>query len=500
MRQHYDVLFIGSGISALTCANVLAKNGKKVALLEQHYKAGGYMHCFRRFGVRFDTGAHYVGALGPGQPFQTILKYLNVYDPDIFTELDPDGFDQYSFPEKTLKMPRGYEELEVHLSENFPSEKVSIRNFLNLIQKTTLLFQTYTFQDKINNDKLFQAMNTSLKSVVEEYFQSPLLRSFFYIYCSLHGVLPEDTPFGMQAVYLDSFIIGSYGFKKGGDALTNKFVEEIKAQGGEVFLKTKVSKLLTQDKKITEVQAENGQCFSADLVISGIHPKLTYSLVDDPTQFSKAFLNRLEHIRESEALFCLYGITKNSSIERNKNYFIFPDSNPNEMFFSKGPKKLGAVFLAPAQREDHSKQLAFHAIVHGPIEWFQKWSNSTYRDRPEKYEELKKEYSENVLKKIDEHFPGFHKNMLNYVSSTPLTNLHFNGSPDGSSYGLYHSFENTGMKAWGPRTHLKNLLLTGQSTLFPGLLGSCISGLRSCGHVIGIKPIIGELRKLKEQN
>ena len=66
----YDVLLLGSGISALTAALILAKKGKKVAVLEQYVKPGGYMHAFRRFDETFDTGAHYVGAMGKGQPFR----------------------------------------------------------------------------------------------------------------------------------------------------------------------------------------------------------------------------------------------------------------------------------------------------------------------------------------------------------------------------------------------------------------------------------------------
>ena len=87
-----------------------------------------------------------------------------------------------------------------------------------------------------------------------------------------------------------------------------------------------------------------------------------------------------------------------------------------------------------------------------------------------------------------------------YVTSSPVTNLFFNGSESGSAYGIYHSIRNTGVRALGPRTHLNNLLLTGQSCLFPGLMGAATSGLRTAGHIIGIKPILRELMQIKESN
>jgi hypothetical protein len=43
------------------------------------------------------------------------------------------------------------------------------------------------------------------------------------------------------------------------------------------------------------------------------------------------------------------------------------------------------------------------------------------------------------------------------------------------------------------------LLLTGQSCIFPGLLGASISALRSCGHIIGIKSVLLELQSLGAQ-
>jgi all-trans-retinol 13,14-reductase len=56
--KRYDAVCIGSGISSLTAAILLAKEGKSVAVLEQHYLPGGYLHAFRKMGHSFDTGAH----------------------------------------------------------------------------------------------------------------------------------------------------------------------------------------------------------------------------------------------------------------------------------------------------------------------------------------------------------------------------------------------------------------------------------------------------------
>ena len=40
-KQNYDVIIIGSGLGGLSCGATLAKNGKKVLVLEQHELIGG---------------------------------------------------------------------------------------------------------------------------------------------------------------------------------------------------------------------------------------------------------------------------------------------------------------------------------------------------------------------------------------------------------------------------------------------------------------------------
>ena len=59
--EDLDYVIIGSGIGGMYTAALLAKVGKKVLVLEQHYIAGGCMHCFDDKGFEFDTGVHYVG-------------------------------------------------------------------------------------------------------------------------------------------------------------------------------------------------------------------------------------------------------------------------------------------------------------------------------------------------------------------------------------------------------------------------------------------------------
>ena len=57
----YDAIVIGSGTGGLSVASLLAQEGKRVLVLEQHYLIGGYTHWFQRKGYTWDVGLHYVG-------------------------------------------------------------------------------------------------------------------------------------------------------------------------------------------------------------------------------------------------------------------------------------------------------------------------------------------------------------------------------------------------------------------------------------------------------
>jgi len=408
-----DVVIIGSGISALTSAILLGQKGHKVIVLEQAAKPGGYMHSFRRFGLLYDTGAHYVGAMGEGQPFRVLLEYLNVYADPLFTALDPKGFDVLNFPFGKFEIPQG------HVVKYFP---------------------TYEFSDESQLNIPAEAFEVSLESVVKSLTSNSHLQCILYAYCNLHGVKPEHVAFGFHSIVTDSLIRGPYGLGEGGgDALTQSFIRRIEGLGGQVLTKHRVTELRVKDRQISEVITQNDEIFTADWVISTIHPKHTFQLLTDRSCFKPAFFERLASIEESVAIFGVYAaVTQPANIHPQRNYYFFDSEDPSSLFRDRGPnEKPGTVFLTSPHRsgmtaKDKSATGKSPICLHapGPMPWFNDWRNEAYGKRSEAYLEFKNNYAAQIFQLTEAYNPELGQALRGsqYVCSSALTNVHFNSA------------------------------------------------------------------------
>lgn len=498
MSTQFDAIIIGSGISALTSAVLLGQKGKKVLLLEQYMKPGGYMHSFSRFGETFDTGAHYIGAMGPGQPFRVLLEHMGVYDDDLFAPLNPSAFDMLVFPNGRLAVPQGYENVISELSAVFPNEKSAIRKYFEMVERVSAYFPTYRYNDAPEMFFPPEALDLSLKSVVEGLTSNEGLQAVLYAYCNLHGVYPEDVAFGFHAIVTDSLLRGPYGLNGGGDALTAKFVKRIEELGGQVLCKRKVAHIEVEDRQAKKVVCENGEEYSAEWIISSIHPKSTFRLLSSQEMFPPVFKERVKNLKESMGIFGVYAVCgQRPPTDPATNYYFFRSNGPKDMFAATNPGETPpVVFMSSPKRHWPADEKNFPISLHvaGPYEWFVPWLNERWGRRSQAYKDFKDLITASIWRAVEMHEPELPRTIRSHQTSTPLTHLHFNGSEEGSSYGIYHSIQNTGARALGPRTKVLNLLLTGQNCLFPGLLGAATSALRTTGHIVGIKPILQDLK------
>jgi all-trans-retinol 13,14-reductase len=148
-----DVIVIGSGMGGLTCAALLAKQGKRVLVLEQHDVIGGNTHTFVESGFEFDTGLHYVGGhvgskrvSGLGH----IFKYLT--DGKVKWEKMDNAYDTAGISdsiEPKFEINAIWTTLIPNLKSRFPNEIDAIDEFFSLVKHCNFWFPVYMAANRL---------------------------------------------------------------------------------------------------------------------------------------------------------------------------------------------------------------------------------------------------------------------------------------------------------------------------------------------------------------
>src|ERR1700751_825722 len=138
VAERYDAIIIGSGLGGLTCANVLARAGHRILLLEQHYKLGGMATWFRRpRGRIFDVSLHGfpVGMIKSCRRYwsresaDSIVQLRNIrFDNPMFsltTSFDREDFPRLLTARFGLPLPRVTEFFDTARGMNFYDDRAT---------------------------------------------------------------------------------------------------------------------------------------------------------------------------------------------------------------------------------------------------------------------------------------------------------------------------------------------------------------------------------------
>lgn len=125
------VMIVGAGIGGLACGALLAKNGYRVTVLEQHYRVGGYCTSFRRKGFTFDAGVESISGVWDKGPVKLLLEELGVDWREVFVRTR----ETYVLRGEAIEIPDSLEEFVRALSQRFPEEADNIRAFFEDVKK-----------------------------------------------------------------------------------------------------------------------------------------------------------------------------------------------------------------------------------------------------------------------------------------------------------------------------------------------------------------------------
>lgn len=469
----YDVIIIGSGLGGLVCGSLLAREGKKVLVLERQAQPGGCMQSYQRDGLSFDTGFHYVGGLAEGQPLQAVFSHLELMQLP-WVRMDADGFDLVTIGQRTFPMAEGYDRFADTLSEYFPLERESLKQYVELLRHLP----------PIEGIGHVNAYNW-LKSL----FHDPLLINVLSGSALKMELRRDSTSLFTFAHGMSSYIGSSWRLRGGGHLIVNALVNDINRLGGKVLCHAEVNNLVEKEGRIVAARCSKGNLYEGDVFISDVHPQVTFGWLGDSKQIKNIFRRRISALENSFGMFTATLVLKPGVLPYfNHNKFVY--RKPNVWTFCEDVDGIGGVMVSCRVPEegDYARQIDLMT----PVSWklFESWADTTVGHRGEIYEMLKSHLANECIRLAERVIPGLHGMVEKCYTSTPLTYRDYTLTPCGSAYGIRKDYRNLLMTTLSPRTPVPNLFLTGQNLMLHGVEGVTMTALQTCGELLGFPCLI----------
>lgn len=501
--EKYDVVIIGSGMGGLCCAYILAKEGKRVCVLEKNRQIGGSLQIYSRDKTVFETGVHYLGGLDEGQNLNSYFNYFGLMKELKLQKLDENGYDLISFKDDPILYPhaQGYENFVEQLSIHFPEERAALKTYIQKIKEVCHSFPLYNLSSEKKDITSAWHLQIDSKSVINSIFKNPKLQQVIGGSNMLYAGLENKTPFYVHALVVDSYIQSAYRCIDGSSQIAKTLSNNIKNLGGDIFNYSEAKLFHFNGSEIASIELTNGERIEGKIFISGIDLSKTLDMIDG-TQVRTAYRNRINSLENSVSSFLVNVVLKKDTMPHyNHNIYhctapdIWTGGNYTEKTW---PETIGFFTTTSSKNPNFTDN--FTALAYMRYEECAKWENTksiipnNINDRGENYEAFKIEKAEKLLDVLESRIPGTRSKIKSYTTASPITYRDYIGSRDGSLYGIIKDYTEPLKSFITPRTKISNLFLTGQNLNLHGILGVTVSAVVTCSDVLGDSHLIEKIK------
>ncbi len=501
--SHYDYAIVGSGISGLLCAAYLAKKGKKVIVLEKNHQIGGCLQVFSRDKKIFDTGVHYIGSLGHGQPMRQLFDFIGISEQLKYESLDTDGFDRIYFEDEKIeyRLGQGWDNFISGLGKYFPEELENLVLLVDEIKAIVSLFGPYHLEALKENSVTIEILSLSAYEIISSIIDSERLIAVLWGNSILYAGNKMKTPFYVFALILNSYVEGAYRLVKGGSQISKYLSMMIHEHGGVVRKYSEVTSIDTTEGSVSKIVVDHNINIEVANCIAAIHPARVIDLLPEQSLRS-SYVSRIKELQNTPAFISVYFSLKenmlpyfnyNTYLLRNNDAALYPYGNyddnwPSNMMISTGCEEQGQQYANTV-----------NVLAYCDAKFFNKWENTFNttakpKERGDDYEQLKEELINKVAKKVASRISGFENMYFAAYCSTPLTYRDFLNVPDGTGYGVEKNYNEAIFTYISPKLKIPNLLMTGQNTDLHGVYGASISALLTLQHTSDGRLIFEEIK------
>ncbi|RLS38161.1 MAG: NAD(P)/FAD-dependent oxidoreductase [Planctomycetota bacterium] len=410
-KDAYDVVVIGSGLAGLTSANILARQGFSVLLLEHHYQLGGMATWFKRAGGHiFDISLH-------GFPHGMIKSCRKYWTREIADSIVPLKGIRFENPQFSLRTTFTREDFTRILVEHFGIAHETVQQFF----------------DTARGMNFFDEQSRTTRELFEQFFpgRDDVVRMLMEPITYANGSTLEDPAITYGIVFSNFMQKGVYTFEGGTDALVTKMREELIRNGVDIRIRSLVTKIEVSDDRAVTAVIVNGKRIACRSVVSNANVKSTIENLVGLEHFDRKFVDDAKAVRLNNSSCQVY-----MALKAGESF----DSSCGDLLFHSEHK--GFDIDAMLSRDVSSRTFSFYypETRPGSDRWLVVSStNANYRDWTElseaDYEAAKKDLIESTLVCLEKYVPDIRARLDHIEAATPKTFERYTRHLAGSSFG-----------------------------------------------------------------
>ena len=427
----YDIIIIGSGLGGLTAGAKLSREGKKVLLIEQHDRPGGYATTFKRGDFILEVGLHEMHGPSPEDIKTRIFNDLEVFKNVEFIKLHE--FYRFINNNYDVTIPHDPEVAAEKLSALFPQDINGIKAYFDQLIKPKKKIPGNAEQDKSLGEFLDSIItNEDLKLI--------LLGNLGYFH---------DDPYTLSLAYYSAaqgrYYIGGASFIKGGSQkLSDYLADYIRNHGGVVLLNHLVTGIKTDDHKLTGVvykrKKDGGNVnfeASADEIIANTAIPNVADLL--PGEYGRVLKNEINNQNTGASLLTVY-LGFNTPLKElgysNYSTFIFDGTIKSQKDILTNNmddfRSRSFTFVDYGQVDSRLAPSGKSVGAICCIDYLKDWEGLDRKD----YISKKEMVASVFIEKLEKLIPGVGKVIEYYEVGTPLTLKRYTLNPGGAVYGF----------------------------------------------------------------
>ncbi len=290
MTNHYDTIIIGAGHNGLVAAAYLAKQGKKVLVLERRSIVGGSM-VTESFGEGFTVNSVQTGGtLRPDIIKDLKLSLTKVNEEAAFISLQPDGnhltLDAESikrFSEKDAarwgEFVRFMDKAAGILSKAYSTIMPRLPMNFNVSEGYGLMELGIKLRLAGRRDMLnfIRALPMTAQELLDEYFESDVVKAAIAsvgIHGFTMGPMGAGTGYTLIHNWMNRGGLSHVNVGKAGE-ITQALANAVEMYGGELRCEAEVTGIKIENQIAKGVVLSNGEEISANTILSSADPKHT---------------------------------------------------------------------------------------------------------------------------------------------------------------------------------------------------------------------------------